>query len=158
MKNAVQNGQEFSQLVERIKPGLDVTVTCLDECLYLAVEGNFHFAAGSIILREPNNIQLFQESFKKTSIKSEKETAAMLLICIAAIRGDCEILKLFFDADTIAQQSKHSKEEIILKREYFPGKELTVGKFEEYRFVKYHSVLDSKTSKEKWLKTVKLSN
>lgn len=123
-------------LVERIQPGIDVTVTCLDECLHLAVEGNFHFAVGSIILREPNNMDLFHECFKEAATKPHtKETAAMLLICISAIKGDCKVLELFFTADTIAQQSDLPKEEIILERQYFPGKKLTVGKLEELRFV-----------------------
>ena len=120
-------------MIDNIQPGIDVTMTCFDECLELAVEKNFHFAAGFIIMREPDNII---ECFKNAFLKPDrKETAAMLLICIAAIRGDCEILKLFFKADTIAQQSEHVDEEIVLKRDYFPGKELTAGKLKEFRFV-----------------------
>jgi len=135
LKKAIQNTKEFAKLIENIQPGIDVTTTCFDECLELAVEMNFHFAAGFIILREPDNII---ECFKKAFMKPErKETAAMILICIAAIKGDCEILNLFFEADTIEQQTNHLKEKIILRREYFPGKELTVGKLEEFRFVFY---------------------
>lgn len=120
-------------MMETVQQGIDVTLTCFNECLELAVQLNYHFAAGFITLREPENmIDCFVKAFL---LPDKNETTAMLLVCIAAIRGDLELLeKLFgrnFNSDTSAGES------VILKRDYIPSKDLTKEKLIKLRYIKY---------------------
>eukprot|EP00111_Clytia_hemisphaerica_P018945 TCONS_00056027-protein len=125
VKKAIENNREFGKTVENIQPGVDVTLNCFNECLVIAVKRNYHFAAGFISLREPDNML---ESLKEClSTPSSKETAAMLLACTAASKGDCEILQLLFCAETKEQISKQNVNAVILRRDFLPNKEMSVA-------------------------------
>ena len=116
-------------MVELLQPGVDVTLTCFNECLELAVELNYHFAAGFIALREPDN--MLDCLAKAFSSSESNETAAMLLACIAAIRGDSEMLDLLFCSNYT--QDTDPEEKATLKRDYFPSKDLTGDKLIQLR-------------------------
>ena len=116
-------------MIESVQLGVDVTLTCFSECLELAVEMNFHFAAGFIILREPEN--MIDCLAKAYALPESKETAVMILCCIASIRGDEDMLSLLFCSNYTPDTNPDEKS--ILKRDYIPSKDLTEGKLMELR-------------------------
>lgn len=118
-------------MMETVQQGIDVTLTCFNECLELAVQLNYHFAAGFITLREPENmIDCFVKAFL---MPDKNETTAMLLACIAAIRGDLEMLENLFGRDINSDLS--TVESVILKRDYIPSKDLTEEKLIKLRYI-----------------------
>lgn len=139
VKYAVCDNKEFARIIEELQPGEDVTATCFDECLEIAVQENYHFAAGFIVLREPDNIY---ECFKKSlSLDTSKETSAMLLICIAAQIGDLVILKHLCESDTAHRQQ--SDVEVILKRDFLPPEGLNAHALEKLRYI-FHILSDDR--------------
>lgn len=88
-------------MIQSLQCGRDVTDTCFNECLEIAVEHNNHFAAGFIILRSPDNIT---ECLKKAMQSRENpEVSAMLLLCVAAQYGDIDLLGVLCRPDYVHQ-------------------------------------------------------
>lgn len=102
VKDAVQkNNRQLGKMIQSLQCGRDVTDTCFNECLEIAVEHNNHFAAGFIILRSPDNIT---ECLKKAMQSRENpEVSAMLLLCVAAQYGDIDLLGVLCRPDYVHQ-------------------------------------------------------
>ena len=74
------------------------------------------------------------DCFVKAFLMPDKnETTAMLLACIAAIRGDLEMLENLFGRDINSDLS--TVESVILKRDYIPSKDLTEEKLIKLRYI-----------------------
>lgn len=78
-------------MIYNLKPGADVTDTCFNECLEIAVQQNLHLAAGFIILRIPSNAA---DCFQKAIDIGHDETAVMLILCLAAMKNEITFLQL----------------------------------------------------------------
>lgn len=131
VKYAVKDNKEFARVIENIQPGEDVTLTCFDECLEIAVKENYHFAAGFIVLREPENmIECFKKAF---TLENSLETAAMLLMCIAAQCGDVEILSYICESDHVHKQRNDGGK--LLKKDYFPQQGLCMNDLDTLRYM-----------------------
>lgn len=105
MKFAVENNAKgLGKMIEKLICGTDVTSSCFEECLELAVKGNRHFAAGFIILRGPDNTKkcLHLALTRSHCI----ESAAMLLLCIACRHGDEELVDYLFNQDDDGDQTR----------------------------------------------------
>lgn len=93
---------------------------------------NFHFAAGFIVLREPDNII---ECLKKSlALETSQETAAMLLMCIAAQCGDIEILKYLCESDHMHKQQASDSNNRIIKKDFLPLEGLTSNDLDGLRY------------------------
>ena len=78
-------------MIYYLKPGSDVTDTCFNECLEIAVQKNLHLAAGFIILRIPSNAA---DCLQKAIDIGHDETAVMLMLCLAAMKNGITLLRL----------------------------------------------------------------
>ena len=86
-----ENCRKFTKWIYSLKPGTDVTDTCFNECLEIAVEGNLHLAAGFIFLHLPSNAT---DCLKAAINHGHYETAVMLMLCFAATKNEIMILDL----------------------------------------------------------------
>lgn len=87
----VENFRDFKRMIYYLKPGSDVTDTCFNECLEIAVQKNLHLAAGFIILRIPSNAA---DCLQKAIDIGHDETAVMLMLCLAAMKNGITLLRL----------------------------------------------------------------
>ena len=87
----VDNFRDFKKMIYHLKPGADVTDTCFNECLEIAVQKNLHLAAGFIILRIPSNAA---GCLQKAIDIGHDETAVMLMLCLAAMKNEITLLQL----------------------------------------------------------------
>ena len=86
-----ENWRKFTELIYSLKPGTEVTDTCFNECLEIAVERNLHLAAGFMFLHLPSNAT---NCLKSAINHGHYETAVMVMLCLAVANNEIMILDL----------------------------------------------------------------
>ena len=113
--------REFGKFIRELQCGKDVTETCFDECLEIAVDKNLHFTAGFIIIQSPTNI--IHCLHKALSKPETLDVAAMLVMCVAAEEGDTRMLEILCRSDDI--RMRETKDVSVIRRDYLPYKNMS---------------------------------
>lgn len=86
-----ENWREFTELIYSLKPGIDVTDTCFNECLEIAAKRNLHLAAGFMFLHLPSSAT---DCLKTAINHGHYETAVMVMLCLAVTKNEIKTLEL----------------------------------------------------------------